>query len=79
MINGVADLVAHNPILEGVTVAASMSEQAFLEGAIRGEISGLSELNSPCRPPSCEETQDEPSPPPPSTPFGDHTPGPDKA
>jgi hypothetical protein len=74
VVNGVAGLVAHNPIVDGVTMAASMVEQALLERAIQDEMSGLSELNSPCRPPPCED--DPPSPPP--SPPGDHTPGPDE-
>jgi hypothetical protein len=79
VVNGVAGLVAHNPVVDGLTMAASMAEQALLERAIQDEMSGLSELNSPCRPPPCEETPDEPSPPPPPTPNGDYTPGPDEA
>ena len=79
VINNVAGLVAHNPVLEGVTMAASMAEQALLERAIQDEMSGLSELNSPCRPPPCEDTPEDPPSPPPSTPFADHTPGPDEA
>jgi hypothetical protein len=75
VVNGVAGLVGHNPIIDGVTMAASMVEQALLERAIQDEMSGLSELNSPCRPPPCE---DDPPSPPPSTPSGDHTPGPDE-
>jgi hypothetical protein len=76
VVNGVAGLAAHNPIMEAVTMAASM---ALLERAIQHEMSGLSELNTPCRPPPCEDTPDEPPPTPPSTPYGDHTPGPDEA
>ncbi len=78
VINGVAGLVAHEPIVDVMTMAASMAEQALMERTIQDEMSGLSKLNSPCRPPPCEETQDDPTSPPPSTPFGDHTPGPDE-
>jgi hypothetical protein len=79
VVNGVAGLVAHNPAVDALTMAASMAEQALLERTIQDEMSGLSELNSPCRPPPCEENPDKPPPTPPPTPTGDYTPGPAEA
>ena len=74
--NGLAGLAAHNPAVEGLTMVASMLEQGMLDGAARDELSGLSQLDTPCRAPPCPDDPQPPESPPP--PSGDHTPGPDE-
>lgn len=76
IVNLVAGLAAHNPAVDAMTMLASSLEQGMLDRAAQGELSPLSQLDTPCRAPPCPYEPENESHP--AQPSGDYTPGPDE-